>query len=108
MNSVEVLLVLKNRARVAEDGVETSSARLGNHVRITIDPQTCDAAFTQQFEKNSGPAAEIEDSRTLSERFRVGMMPLLEVVVLLGRTMEERKPLPSGRQRPEIGVAQET
>jgi hypothetical protein len=81
---------------------------LRHHVGIAIDAETLNVPFPQAFEKNAGTAPKIQNPRALLEHFEICVMPSPQIVVLFGRPVEERKPLPTRLQRTKIRVAQET
>jgi hypothetical protein len=108
MDPVEVLLEIPNGPRISEDRLQAARSRLRHHVRIAIDPQSLDVPFAQTLEKDARTASEIENARALLHDLEVRVMPSLQIVLLLGRTVKERKPLPAGRQRTKISVVQET
>lgn len=108
MYSIEFLLEIPNRPRVAEKSFKSASPCLRDHVGIAIDAESRNIALAQLLEKHPGTAPKIENPRAFCEDLEIGVMPSPKIGILLGRPMEERKPLPPKRQRMQFSVAQET
>jgi hypothetical protein len=89
MDAVEFTMEPSKRRSVTDDRFYSAGLRLGDHLGIPIDSDSRDSAFSQHFQKNAGPAAEVEDAAAAGKRFGVRMMPIAKFRILIGGAVKD-------------------